>query len=160
MIAARHTCRYLFLTKSSAAWSSPYALELGEPRPDVFGKSEFYSLERLPRPVPTSTPTATPSVTTMASHLSPGLALTGHSKRSRSAMSHCRAVTAYNGRRPPQELVACCSSFTPSIVCVTERVNREHGIMPDGAADAPAAPGVVADVWDSRANVLSSQRCM
>ena len=63
-------------------------------------------------------------------------------------------------RWPPQglgTLVACCSSFTPSIVCVTERVNREHGIVPDGAADAPAAPGVVADVWDSHANVLRSR---
>ena len=63
-------------------------------------------------------------------------------------------------RWPPQELVACCSPFTPSIVCVTERVNREHGVVPDGAADAPAAPGVVADVWDSHANVLSNQACM
>ena len=55
--------------------------------------------------------------------------------------------------------VALCSSFTPSIVCVTERVTREHGIVPDGAADAPAAPDAVADVWDSHANVLRNQGC-
>ena len=63
-------------------------------------------------------------------------------------------------RWPPQELVAWCSSLALSVVCVTERGSREHGIVPDGAADAPAAPGVVADVWDSHANVLSNRGCM
>ena len=43
---------------------------------------------------------------------------------------------------------------------MAERGTREHGIVPDGAADAPAAPGVVADAWDSHANVLSNQGCM
>ena len=63
-------------------------------------------------------------------------------------------------RWPPQELVACCSSFALSVACVTERGTREHGIVPDGAADAPAAPGVAADVWDSHDNVLSNKGCM
>ena len=57
-------------------------------------------------------------------------------------------------------LVACCSSLSLSVACVTERVTREHGVVPDGAADAPAAPGVVAEAWDSHANVLSNQGCM
>ena len=43
---------------------------------------------------------------------------------------------------------------------MAERGTREHGIVPDGAADAPAAPGVAADVWDSHDNVLSNQGCM
>ena len=37
---------------------------------------------------------------------------------------------------------------------------REHGIVSDGAADAPAAPGVAAEAWDSHANVLSNRGCM
>ena len=63
-------------------------------------------------------------------------------------------------RWPPQGLVACCSSLSLSVACVSEPVNREHGIVPDGAADAPAAPGVATDVWDSHANVLSNRGCM
>ena len=63
-------------------------------------------------------------------------------------------------RWPPQGLVACCSSLSLSVACVTERGTREHGIVPDGAADAPAAPGVAAEAWDSHANVLSNQGCM
>ena len=61
---------------------------------------------------------------------------------------------------PPQSLVACCSSLSLSVACVTERGTREHGIVPDGAADTPAAPGVAADVWDSHDNVLSNRGCM
>ena len=57
-------------------------------------------------------------------------------------------------------LVVCCSSLSLSIACATERVNCELDIVSDGAADAPAAPDVVADVWDSRANVLSNGPCM
>ena len=67
-------------------------------------------------------------------------------------------------RWPPQglgTLVACRCSLALSVACVTERGTREHGtrehgIVPDGGAGAPAAPGVVADVWDSHANVLSN----
>ena len=47
---------------------------------------------------------------------------------------------------PPQELVAWCSSLALRVVCMAERGTSEHGIVPDGAADAPAAPDVVADV--------------
>ena len=49
-------------------------------------------------------------------------------------------------RWPPQGLVACCCSLSLSVACVTERVTRELGIVSDGAADAPAAPDVSADV--------------
>ena len=66
-------------------------------------------------------------------------------------------------RWPPQglgTLVACCCSLSLSVACVAKRGSREHGIVPDDAADAPAAPGVAADVWDSHDNVLSNQGCM
>ena len=43
---------------------------------------------------------------------------------------------------------------------MTDQVTREHGIVPDGAADAPAAPRVAADAWDSHAFVLSTKGCM
>ena len=71
-----------------------------------------------------------------------------------------RRVVPFSIHRSPQALVARCSSFALSVACVTERGICEHGIVPDGAADAPAAPDVVADVWDSHANVLSNQACM
>ena len=65
---------------------------------------------------------------------------------------------------PPHEGLlrgaAWCSSLSLSVVCLTERVSRERGIVPDCAADAPAAPGVAADVWDSHDNVLSNRGCM
>ena len=48
-----------------------------------------------------------------------------------------------------QGLVAWCSSLALSVACVTERVSHEHGIVSDGAGEAPAAPDVVADVWNS-----------
>ena len=63
-------------------------------------------------------------------------------------------------RWPPQGLVACCSSLALSVARMTARVTRGLGIVADGAADAPAAPGVAADAWDSHANVLSNQGCM
>ena len=70
-------------------------------------------------------------------------------------LSHFRSK-----HRSPQALVACCSSLALSVACVTERGTREHGIVSDGAADAPAAPGVAAEAWDSHANVLSNKGCM
>ena len=66
-------------------------------------------------------------------------------------------------RWPPQglgTLVAWCSSLALSVVCLTECGTREHGIVPDGAADAPAPPGVAAEAWDSHANVLSNRGCV
>ena len=55
-----------------------------------------------------------------------------------------RRVVPFSIHRSPQALVACCSAFALSVACVTERGTRELGIVPDGAADAPA--GVVAEV--------------
>ena len=56
--------------------------------------------------------------------------------------------------------VVCCSLFALSIVCVPARGMRRFRIASDGAAGAPAAPDVLADMWDSNANVLSNRACM
>ena len=67
-------------------------------------------------------------------------------------------------RQPPtttaKREIACCSSCALSVGCVTERGMQQLGIVSDGAAGAPAAPDVAADVWDSHANVLNNQACM
>ena len=66
-------------------------------------------------------------------------------------------------RWPPQglgTLVACRCSLSLSVACVTKRGTREHGIVSDGAADAPAAVGDVVESPDSHANVLSNRACL
>ena len=63
-------------------------------------------------------------------------------------------------RWPPQGLVACCSSWTLSIVCVAERAPQQLGIVSDDAVIAPAAPGDVIKSRDSHAIVLSNGGCM
>ena len=63
-------------------------------------------------------------------------------------------------RRPPQGFVAWCSSFTLSIVCVTERGMRQLGIVSDRAASTCAAVGDVTQSPGSHANVLSNRPCM
>ena len=57
-------------------------------------------------------------------------------------------------------LVAWCSSFTLSIVCVAERGMRQLGIVSDRAASTCAAVGDVTQSPGSHANVLSNRPCM
>ena len=77
-------------------------------------------------------------------------------------LPHCACLVLSNRgcmapqRWPPQALVACRCSLSLSVLCVTERVSREHGIVPDGAADAPAAVGDVVESPDSHDIVLSN----